>query len=446
VGTVFLSATNIEIGPLGVRRFIAAFFWKAVGRTEKGSNADISGDKSPHFKIGFPPIATSYSTAKFATMPDSKNWTIQDGTLMVDGVVDIPLPGMSLEPGEDGGDGLALRHFLAGPENRLVPVAVRSVLQESPESNDTPHDFSPLVLYGPSGAGKSHIALGLATAWKNRNRRDRIVTTTAIDFARELADAIESQAVEEFRTKYRTANLLVFEDLGQLTTRKSGKLSAQEEFIHTLDALLAADRWVIVTASASPAELPDLLPALQSRLSAGLSIPLAPPGAKARLAVLRQLAADKEIDLPESVAEILAEGLSGAVPELAGALIDLASPADDEAPPIRPAAARQFLNARNHKRQPTLHQIALATARHFSIRLADLRSPVRRRALVAARGVAFFLARHCAGASLQEIGRYFGGRDHSTVMHSCLRTEQLADSDPTIHQAVNTLRQQLWKT
>ena len=139
--------------------------------------------------------------------------------------------------------------------------------------------YNPLVLYGPSGTGKSHLALGLAAAWKARDVaaqpyagarvctsirtlrrqphtacadyiRQRVVCTTAVDFARELADAIETQAVEEFRAKHRGAAMLVVEDLGQLATRKSGKLSAQEELVHTLDALVAEGRWVVVTASA----------------------------------------------------------------------------------------------------------------------------------------------------------------------------------------------------
>ena len=127
---------------------------------------------------------------------------------MVDGVVDIPLPGRTLESGGHDGAAAAPCHFLAGPENRLVEVAVRAVVDEPPNG------YNPLVFHGPSGTGKSHLARGLAAVWQARNRRHRVVTTTATDFARELAEAIESQAVEEFRTKYRTANLVVLEDLG----------------------------------------------------------------------------------------------------------------------------------------------------------------------------------------------------------------------------------------
>lgn len=381
---------------------------------------------------------------------------------MADGIVDIPLPGRTLDEATDDGRTVPACHFVAGPENRLVEVAVQSVLAQRPDGPiepqaaewldrpaESPSDaiyYNPLVLYGPSGTGKSHIARGLAVVWKARDRRQRVVSTTAVDFARELADAIESQAVDEFRLKYRTANLLVFEDLGMLATQKAGKLSAQEEFVHTLDALLAEDRWVVVTASLAPAALPNLLPALRSRLTAGLAIPIAPPGPEARLAVLGQLAALKEIQLPEAAARVLAEGLIGTAPELAGALAQLAAPAQSGGAPLDLSAVKRYLAQRNRRLHPSLHEIALATARHFSLRLSDLKSPVRRRALVSARGVAVYLARHYAGASLQEIGRYFGGRDHSTVMHSCRRTEELAESDPTIHEAVERLRKELWKT
>jgi chromosomal replication initiator protein len=407
---------------------------------------------------------------------------------MVDGVIDIPLPGRLIETApvdaascrvagqadapttrQDAASTFA-SHFLAGPENRLVEVAVRSVIEQPPNG------YNPLVLYGPSGTGKSHLAHGLAAAWKDRLRRpdtasdndnvlptlrvrkpphaereeynthQRVVCTTAVDFARELAEAIETQGVEEFRAKHRGAALLVVEDLGMLATRKAGKLSAQEEFIHTLDALLAEDRWVIVTASAPPAELPDILPALQSRLLSGLTVPLAPPGPAARRAILRQLALLHKIYMPEPVSRLLAEGLSGTVPELAGSLLQLEMPARLRCARIEMDAAKQYLAERDRSRRPTLHEIALRTARHFSLRLADLRSPVRRRALVTARGVAVYLARRLTDESLDEIGAYFGGRDHTTVMHSCRRTEELMENDSAIRQAVELLRATLWKT
>ena len=134
------------------------------------------------------------------------------------------------------------------------------------------------------------------------------------------------------------------------------------------------------------------------------------------------------------------------MPELAGALIHLAMGDPFGGKPIDLPSVRRYLAQRNRQQQPSLHEIALATARHFSLRLADLRSPVRRRALVTARGVAVYLARHFSGVSLQEIGRYFGGRDHTTIMHSCRKIEEILKSDPTIHAAIEQVRKALWKS
>lgn len=358
---------------------------------------------------------------------------------MVDGVVDIPLQGRTAEFAAEQGDAIRPCHFIAGPENRLVPIAVRSVVEAEPSG------YNPLVFYGPSGTGKSHLVHGLATAWKARDRRLRVVCTTAVDFARDLSDAIESQGVDEFREKHRGASLLVVEDLGLLPTRKSDKLNAQEELLHTLDALVAEDRWAIVTASAAPAALPGILPALQSRLTEGLTIPLALPGVEARRVILEQLAAARDIPLPESVAKILAEGLAGTVPELAGVLLQLATSAEIDDTDLDCETARQFLASRGRMKTPTLHDIALATARHFSLRLTDLRSPVRRRALVVARGVAVYLARRLTDESLDRIGAYFGGRDHTTVMHSCRKTEELMASDRAVYEAIEQVQKRLGK-
>ena len=359
---------------------------------------------------------------------------------MVDGVIDIPLPGRPVSDATEQYGGVASGNFLAGPENRLVEAAVRSVVEERDNG------YNPLVFYGPSGTGKSHLADGIAAAWRDRHRRRQVVRTSAVDFARELAEAIETQAVDEFREKHRKADLLIVEDLGRLVTRRSEKLNTQEELVHTLDALLAEGRLAVVTASAAPTELPGLLPALQSRLCGGLVVPLSPPGPEARLALLQHLAKSRDLELPEPVARILAEGLCGTAPELAGALWEaaMADPLGDGRLDLE--AAREYVDRRSRTRQPSLHEIALATARHFSIRLSDMRGPVRRRALVTARGVAVYLARKMGKERLEEIGRYFGGRDHTTVLHSFRKTEESINSDPTIREAIDRLRTKLWKT
>ena len=153
---------------------------------------------------------------------------------MTHGLVAIPLEGQPMDGGVK---------FVAGPENYLVEPAIENVL------HDRVAAYNPLVLCGPSGTGKSHLARGLAAAWRKRFPEQAVVYTTAVDFARELADAIETQAVVDLRKRYRTAGLLVFEDAGRL----ADKPAAQVELIHTLDAVMRRGGQVVVTASTAPA-------------------------------------------------------------------------------------------------------------------------------------------------------------------------------------------------
>ncbi len=358
---------------------------------------------------------------------------------MVDGIATIPIPGQPLLFNTDCERGqasrLALGHFFVGPENRLAGTALRAVV-------DGPNrGFDPVVFFGPSGTGKSHLARGLVTEWRARYRRRRVEYTTAVDFARQLADAMETQAMDDLRTQYRKAALVVFEDVGQLADRHG----PQNELVHMLDALLSTGRRVVITCAAPVSELPGILPTLQSRLAGGLTVPLALPGPDTRMAILQHLAKLRNVDLSRQVSRILAGGLNVTVPELLGALVQLEMQARLSYGGIEPEAARQYVAERNGSRRPPLRDVALATAKHFSLKLSDLRSASQRRAVVSARNVAMYLARRLTGKSLEQIGRYFGGRDHTTVMYGCRKTEGLLQSDPHTRQAVELL-QRNWRS
>ena len=325
---------------------------------------------------------------------------------MANGVVTIPLPGQPLadEPSsQEGHRGPTTLEFFAGPENCLVEPAVTGVLGRQP----TP--YNPLVLYGPSGTGKSHLARGLAATWKVNFPQSRVAYTTAVDFAREMADAFETQAVEDFRDRYRGVGLAVFEDLGEL----AAKPAAQEELICTLDAVIQRGSQVVVTGSAAPREIAGFSPALQSRLSAGLCVPLALPGPDARLAILQRWSNLREVKMADSILKLLAEGLAGTVPELLGAVLQLEVPAREEGRPIDAPQVRRFLSQRDSTLRPKFRDIAVLTARHFALRLSDLRGTSQRRPVATARDVAIYLCRQLTRESLSRIGEYFGGRDHT---------------------------------
>ena len=352
---------------------------------------------------------------------------------MANGVVTIPLPGQPLagdSSSQDGHRGATTLEFFAGPENCLVEPAVSGVLGRQP----TP--YNPLVLYGPSGTGKSHLARGLAATWKLNFPQSRVAYTTAVDFAREMADAFEAQAVEDFRARYRGVSLAVFEDVGEL----AAKPAAQEELMRTLDAVIQRGGQVVVTASSGAAG--------DRRFFARLAeSPVGRTVRAAGLAGSRHATGD-----PPAVVESPRSGNGRLDPQApgrgagrhgagtAGRDAATGSSGPRGRPPDRcPPDPRLFVAARLGP--------AAQAARHrhpdgppFRPPLGDLRGSSRRRPVVAARDVAIYLCRQLTRESLGRIGEYFGGRDHTTVLHACRKTEELLQTDPAIRQAMDHLQ------
>jgi chromosomal replication initiator protein len=358
----------------------------------------------------------------------------KDAPRVLDGVVEIPLSGRPVRSSllRQGHSAPLLEQFVVGPENRLVEVAVLSLLNDE-------DDYSPIVFFGPSGTGKSHLALGLTTAWKARFPKRRAAYLPAGDFVRELVEAVQTKTVEDFGARYRRLSLLVLDDLEHMA-RKPG---AQRELTFTLDALEVAGSHVVITANRFPGDVTGLMAGLRSRLAQGLSVALARPGREARLAILRRFAQSRDIRFAEGAAEMLAAGLRKTVPELLGAISQLAFSAGSRPGLIEPKHVREYLAQCNGSQHPCLSEIASLTARCFSLPLRDLRSPSRRRPAPTARALAMYLARNLTDHTLEQIGRYFGGRDHTTVLYSCRKTEERLHSEPEIRDAALAIQQQL---
>jgi len=356
----------------------------------------------------------------------------------VDDIIDIPLPGqpLSYKQATDGKSNSrpVMHPFVAGPENKLVETAILTVLERPG------HIYNPLVLYGPSGTGKSHLALGLAAEWRVRYGHRSVEYTTAVDFARQFTEALATQAVEDFQIQYRKAPLVIIEDIDELIHKQSPRLNIQEELIHTLAALTDWDRQVVITSSRAPSQLRNLLPGLQSRLIAGLEVPLLPPARETRKAILQRLAERRGIQLPKLVVGALAEGLHTTVPELYGALTQLEVQAHLDGGTIEMSLVHRYLTQRKQLQKPPLRDIAATTAQFFSLNLSDLRSRSRRRIIVTARAVAIYLARQLTRASFQQIGKYFGGRDHTTIIYNYQKLKTTLEKDPAMREAIQELQ------
>lgn len=348
-----------------------------------------------------------------------------NGSEAVDWLVSIPLIG-HVQAGDESAP------FIVGPENRLVEAVVAAL------SSGQTGIYNPLVLFGPSGSGKSRLARGLALLWKTQYSRE-VLYTTGDDFARDLIDSQETQAVEDFRRRHRAVEMLVLEHLERLAERQN----AQEELLGTIDVLLATGSQILITSATAPTEIRELLPGLAGRLVGGLVVPLVLPGVEARAEILRSLARARRFDLSEPVIRILAEGLRVSPAELQGVLTQIEVGERIEGRVPNADLAREYVLRHRGRQPPELRRIAALAARHFCLRVGELRSPSRRQGVVKARGVAMHLARKLTYESLHAIGQYFGGRDHTTVLHACRKIEHSLANDPTVHDAVRKLTQQL---
>lgn len=280
---------------------------------------------------------------------------------------------------------------------------------------------------------------GLFEAWKRARPSDNVVLMTAAELAQQYAEAVEKRAVAAWRKRLRTADLFGLEDLMHLAT----KHPVQVELLHTLDELADRGALAVVTSRLSPHELTSLLPGLQSRLAAGLCVPVAVPEVEARRKILAVLCAARQLSLSDGCLRFMARSLPLTAPELSGVLANIQLAGRSSGRQLDDKFIQSYLAQHCAARHPPLRTIATQTSRYFALRVSELRSSSRRRGVVLARDVAMYLARQLTAKSLKQIGEYFGGRDHTTVLHGCRKTEGLLHSDPATLEAVTALRQAL---
>ena len=361
---------------------------------------------------------------------------------VISGAFSIPLQAGASRPrakrSRDRASRSSFGEFIGDGENYLVPVVADAVLH-------SPGSFNPVVFHGPSGTGKTFLTRGLVQLWSARHTRRLAVVTTGADFARDYANAVDTDSVSDFRRPLRSAALLLIDDLEKLAE----KAAAQQELVNTLDALLDSGSQVLVTLKQAPLEAAGLVPALASRLSGGLTVPMSAPGPEARRVILQQLLAMHNLELTEQALISILEGSHGSARSpsdfaaLQQIVLRLAISGKKRGRVIDEAAVQQVLAAQQPVGEIPLKSIVQQVSKHFRVRVSELKGPQRQQRVVRARGVAMLLARQLTELSLQQVGRHFGNRDHTTVLHACRKTESLMASDPAIRQAVQELTSKL---
>lgn len=329
---------------------------------------------------------------------------------------------------------LTERAFMAGMENAALLVATDSL--------STKRHYNPLLLYGPAGVGKTHLLQVLTEEFARRNRTRQVLYCTGADYCRTLAAAIELDSLPDVRDKHRNLDLLAIDDLQALADKRT----AQQELLFTLDERIQNDRLVLIASRSTPSELDHLLPGLRSRLCSGLALPVAKPGTETRAAILDELAQKHQLALTDDAKQLLVKPSKRAVRKLEtfgqlnSAVLELAQITRQ---PITAHDVRALITKPAEGLEFSLRQITRVTARHFQLRVADLVGASRRQSIVQARGIAMYLARRLLGSSFEELGQHFGGRDHSTVMHSFRKIEDGVVTDPAIQQAVQDITRRL---
>lgn len=330
--------------------------------------------------------------------------------------------------------------FVVGKPNELAHAAARRVAEGGPVT------FNPLFLYGGVGLGKTHLMHAIAHEMKTRQPDLRVVYLSAEQFMYRFVQAIREKQMIDFKQLFRSVDVLMVDDVQFI----AGKDSTQEEFFHTFNALVDQNKQIIISADRAPGEIKDLEDRIKSRLQCGLVVDLHPTDYELRLGVLQtKVNAYREqykgLVIADGVLEYLAHRISTNVRVLEGALMRLFAFASLVGREITLELAQDCLGdiLRASDRKVTVEEIQRKVSEHYNIRLSDLIGPRRVRTIARPRQVAMYLAKHMTSRSLPEIGRRFGGRDHTTVMHGVKRIDELKGVDDQIAEDLELLRRAL---
>ncbi len=335
---------------------------------------------------------------------------------------------------------LCFDNFVVGKPNELAHAAARRVA----EGGDV--TFNPLFLYGGVGLGKTHLMQ--AIAWELQDRRPdlQVLYLSAEQFMYRFVQALRDRQIMDFKNLFRSVDVLMVDDVQFI----AGKDSTQEEFFHTFNALVDQNKQIVISADRAPGEIKDMEARISSRLQCGLVVDLHPTNYELRLGILQRKAAlfsqsYGSIVIDNGVLEFLAHRIASNVRILEGALQRLFAFSSLIGQEITLDMVQDCLSdiLRSSERRVTVEEIQRKVAEYFNIRLSDMLGPKRTRTIARPRQVAMFLSKELTSRSLPEIGRRFGGRDHTTILHGVRKVEEMRASDSQLNEDIELLRRLL---
>ncbi len=306
--------------------------------------------------------------------------------------------------------------FVVGDSNQFAYAACEAV-SEAPGENR----YNPLFIYGGVGLGKTHLVQAIGNAVCQSNNKLRVMYVSSESFTNEFIRSLSTKSVHEFANRYRTADLLLLDDIQFFT----GKESTQEQFFHTFNALHQEGKQIVLTADRPPKDILGLEERLLSRFSWGLVADIQPPSLETRVAILQKKAESDGVTVPNDVLTYIADSITSNVRELEGALVRLVAYASLRKKELTMALAQDVLkdSIRSKSKPVTIEQIQKEVASYFKISEEMLKSKKKTQEIVNARQVAMYLCRTLTSSSLKLIGVNFGNRDHSTVIHACQQVQ-----------------------
>jgi chromosomal replication initiator protein len=362
----------------------------------------------------------------------------------------VPQPDATIEPVKADNtvilsqlnDRYTFDHFVIGKSNELAAAAASAVAEAPGKS------YNPLFIYGATGLGKTHLMQAIAHRILQRDPAVRVTYITAEQFLNDVINSIENRSMNDFKRRYRQADLLLVDDVHVL----AGKQQTQEEFFHTFNALYEAGRQIVLTSDRPPSEIPRLEDRLKSRFEWGMVADVSAPDLEHRIAILRRKAQMDHLEhtIPDEVLHFIADHVQANVRELEGSIIKLLAFASLKHRVVTVELAREALRDKlrandaapvRSTRQDKVHQIQQAVAGEWGVTVDGLISKTRTKVLTVPRQVAMYLTREIHGLQLVEIGAAFGGRDHSTVIHSLERVTDMVREDAVFRGRVEKVRE-----